>query len=179
MIIESPQFKADKSLQNIEDIDILEIYDDYSTSLIREHGENMRKAQSEKARRARKARDGFRELLAEMEAKGQLTSRMKWKEFLPLVQDKEAYENLLGMPGSSPLDLFRDVVDDISEAVGEAIKRVMAAAENNDHKIELGMTRQEFDRFLEEHKLTTVVDPKHVQEVYEIVSVFASQGNNG
>lgn len=179
MIIESPQFKADKSLQNIEDIDILEIYDDYSTSLIREHGENMRKAQSEKARRARKARDGFRELLAEMEAKGQLTSRMKWKEFLPLVQDKEAYENLLGMPGSSPLDLFRDVVDDIAEAVGEAIKRVMAAAENNDHKIELGMTRQEFDRFLEEHKLTTVVDPKHVQEVYEIVSVFASQGNNG
>lgn len=178
MIIESPQFKADKSLQNIEDIDILEIYDDYSTSLIREHGENMRKAQSEKARRARKARDGFRELLAEMEAKGQLTSRMKWKEFLPLVQDKEAYENLLGMPGSSPLDLFRDVVDDIAEAVGEAIKRVMAAAENNDHKIELGMTRQEFDRFLEEHKLTTVVDPKHVQEVYEIVSAFASEVNN-
>lgn len=179
MIIESPQFKADKSLQNIEDIDILEIYDDYSTSLIREHGENMRKAQSEKARRARKARDGFRELLAEMEAKGQLTSRMKWKEFLPLIEDNEAYENLLGMPGSSPLDLFRDVVDDIAEAVGEAIRRVMAAAENSDHKFELGMTREEFDRFLEEHKLTSVIDAKHVQEVYEIVSAFASHLNSG
>ncbi|KAI5453716.1 U1 snRNP protein [Naganishia albida] len=169
MIIESTQFKADKSLQNIEDIDILEIYDDYSTSLIREHGENMRKAQSEKARRARKARDGFRELLAQMEASGQLTSRTKWKEFLPLIQDKEAYDHLLGMPGSSPLDLFRDVVDDIGEAVAEAIRRVMAASEESNQKIELGMTREEFEKFLEEHKLTSVIDAKHVQEVYEVL----------
>lgn len=170
MIIESPQFKADKSLQNIEDVDILDIYDDYSTSLIREHSENMRKAKSEKDRRARKARDAFRELLADMEAKGQLTSRTKWKDFLPIVEKTEAYENLLGMPGSSPLDLFRDVVDDIGEAVDEAIRRVMAAAEQSEKQIELGMTREEFDRFVEDHKLISVIEPKHVQEVYEIVS---------
>lgn len=168
MIIESPQFKADKSLQNIEDIDILDIYDDYSTSLIREHSENMRKAKSEKDRRARKARDAFRELLAE--AKSELTSRTKWKDFLPLVEDKEAYENLLGMPGSSPLDLFRDVVDDIGEAVDEATRRVQAAVEESGKQIELGMTRGEFDRLLEELKLTSVIEPKHVQEVYEVVS---------
>jgi pre-mRNA-processing factor 40 len=170
MIIESPQFKADPSLQTIEDVDILEIYDDYSTSLVREHGEAMRKAQSEKARRARKARDAFRELLAEMEASGRLTSRTKWKEFLPLVEDKEAYENLLGMPGSSPLDLFRDVVDDIGEAVAEAVRRVMAASEESERKIEPGMPRDAFAAFLEEHKLASVIDAKHVQEVYEIVS---------
>jgi pre-mRNA-processing factor 40 len=170
MIIESPQFKADKSLQNIEDIDILDIYDDYSTSLIREHSENMRKAKSEKDRRARKARDAFRDLLADMEAKSELTSRTKWKDFLPLVQGKEAYENLLGMPGSSPLDLFRDVVDDIGEAVDEATRRVQAAAEESGKQIELGMTREEFDRLLEELKLTSVIEPKHVQEVYEVVS---------
>ncbi|KAJ9103772.1 hypothetical protein QFC21_002234 [Naganishia friedmannii] len=169
MIIESPEFKADKSLQTIDDIDILEIYDDYSSSLIREHAENMRKAQSEKARRARKARDGFRELLADLEAKGEITSRMKWKEFVKLVEDSEAYEKLLGMPGSAPLDLFRDVVDDIAEAVGEAIKRVNIAAERSEKKIELGMSRQEFDTFLEENKLTGVIDPKRVSEVYDII----------
>ncbi|KAJ9092221.1 hypothetical protein QFC19_008758 [Naganishia cerealis] len=169
MIIESAQFKADKSLQTIDDIDILEIYDDYSSSLIREHAENMRKSQSEKARRARKARDGFRELLADLEAKGQITSRMKWKEFVKLVEDSEAYEHLLGMPGSSPLDLFRDVVDDIAEAVAEAIKRVNAACEKSGKKIELGMSREDFDSFLEENKLTTVLDPKRVPEVYEIM----------
>jgi pre-mRNA-processing factor 40 len=175
MIIESPQFKADKSLQTIDDIDILEIYDDYSSSLIREHAENMRKAQSEKARRARKARDGFRELLADLEAKGEITSRMKWKEFVKLVEDSEAYEKLLGMPGSNPLDLFRDVVDDIAEAVAEAIKRVNTASERSGKKIELGMSREEFDAFLEENKLSSVIDPKRVSEVYEIVST-ASDG---
>ncbi|KAJ9120055.1 hypothetical protein QFC22_002952 [Naganishia vaughanmartiniae] len=169
LIIESPQFKADKSLQTIDDIDILEIYDDYSSSLIREHAENMRKAQSEKARRARKARDGFRELLADLEAKGEITSRMKWKEFVKLVENSEAYEKLLGMPGSSPLDLFRDVVDDIAEAVAEAIKRVNIASERSGKKIELGMSRDEFGAFLEDNKLTSVIDPKRVSEVYEII----------
>lgn len=174
MIIESPQFKADKSLQSIEDVDILDIYDDYSTSLIREHSENMRKAKSEKQRRARKARDAFRDVLAQMEADGRLTSRTKWKDFLPLIEANEAYANLLGMPGSSPLDLFRDVVDDIGEAVDEAIRRVVAAAEQAGQPIELGMTRDEFERFVEEHKLASVIEPKHVQDVYETVSTRLS-----
>ena len=179
MIIESPQFKADKSLQSIEDVDILDIYDDYSASLIREHSENMRKAKSEKQRRARKARDAFRDLLAQMEADGRLTSRTKWKDFLPLIEDTEAYVNLLGMPGSSPLDLFRDVVDDIGEAVDEAIRRVVAAAEQAGQPIGLGMTREEFERFVEEHKLVSVIEPKHVRDVYETVSTPTSTAARG
>ncbi|GHJ83823.1 hypothetical protein NliqN6_0225 [Naganishia liquefaciens] len=169
MIIESPQFKADKSLQAIEDVDILDIYDDYSTLLIREHSENMRKLKSEKQRRARKARDAFRELLAGMERAGQLTSATKWKDLLPLIANEPAYDALLGMPGSTPLDLFRDVVDDITEAVDEAIRRVLGAAEQAGRSIEVGMTRDEFDRFVEELKLTSLIEPKHVQDVYEVL----------
>ena len=37
----------------------------------------------------------------------------KWKEIFPLIKDDERFLNMLGQAGSTPLELFWDVVDSI------------------------------------------------------------------
>ena len=61
---------------------------------------------------------------------GQIKARTKWKEVYPLFQDDERYLNMLGNPGSNPIELFWDVVDGLDQAldakivvVEDAIKR--------------------------------------------------------
>ena len=37
----------------------------------------------------------------------------KWKHIHPSIKDDERYLNMLGQPGSTPLDLFRDIMEEI------------------------------------------------------------------
>ena len=37
----------------------------------------------------------------------------KWKHIHPSIKDDERYLNMLGQPGSTPLDLFWDIMEEI------------------------------------------------------------------
>lgn len=168
LIISSPQFKVDEKLQAIEDVDIIILFEAYSLALLKEHEEQLRKANSVRLRRARKARDGFRALLSEMEAKGHLKSKTKWKDFLKLIQDRPEYEELLGMPGSSPLELWEDAVDDIGEAVDSAVKKINGALDKAEKEVTVETTSEEFKELVK--SIGVVVDDKYLDEAFEVVS---------
>ncbi|ORY29117.1 hypothetical protein BCR39DRAFT_532681 [Naematelia encephala] len=160
MITSSPPFKADPSLQLIETIDILSIYDDYSRQLEKEHEEESRRYRIDQVRRGRKAREGFKALLSELETRGDLTRTSKWKNTLPKIRDDPRYTALLGLPGSSPLDLWMDAVDDLqeeAERAAEKAERVLGKPAT------LEMTWEEFERLLEGEQL----DSK--REAYDLI----------
>ncbi len=54
-------------------------------------------------------------LLAELCESGRFHVDTKWKELYPLVHEDERFTAMLGITGSTPLDLYRDVVLDLEE----------------------------------------------------------------
>jgi pre-mRNA-processing factor 40 len=170
LVIECSEWQRNEKLQRAEKLDILKVFDAYSVEIAKAHEEQVRRNRIERHRRARKARDAFRTLLSEMESAGKITARTAWKEVLPLLENRPEYDALLGMPGSGPLDLFQDTVDDIGEAVGASSDKIRNAVDKAGKKIDASTTKEQFQSLLQEHKITSFVDERYVDQVYELVS---------
>lgn len=170
MILSSLPWRADSSLQKIETIDMLGVYDDYSRQLEQEHDEESRRYRIETVRKARKAREGFKALIHELKDAGELTRLSKWKESLPKIRDDERYTALLGLPGSSPLDLFMDVVDDMGEEVERAVEKIERAFLKEEKGIKLETTLEEFEEMVRDMHMDSQIETKLRKEVYDIVS---------
>lgn len=169
LLLQSYEYKADTSLQSIDDLDILICYEEHANKLIQEHDEQYRKAEKTRRRRARKARDGFRALLAELEASGAITDKSTWQSTLRLVEKEPAYTDLCGMPGSSPLDLWMDAVDDMGEAVALARDKFDVATRKAGKKVELGMELPAFAELIKELGMASSIDETTQQLLLEDV----------
>jgi pre-mRNA-processing factor 40 len=168
IILSSPEFRADADLQKVETLDILTVYDDYSRQLEQEHDEEYRRFKVEQIRKARKARDAFKVLLSEIG----LTRLSKWKETMPKIKDDERYKNLLGLSGSSPLDLWMDAVDDLSEEVERASEKIEKAMARDGNRVKIETTYEEFERLVKEAQLDNQIEDKLKKEVFAMVSVL-------
>ncbi|KDQ61667.1 hypothetical protein JAAARDRAFT_172033 [Jaapia argillacea MUCL 33604] len=115
LVTESDQWQSDAELQKLPSLDILLAFEDYSRVKEREFEEQMRRAQVEKTRKERKAREAFKALLQGLVADGQIKARSKWKNVYPTFKEDERYLNMLGNPGSNPIELFWDIVDALDQ----------------------------------------------------------------
>lgn len=166
MILASPAFRADSQLQKIETLDILHVWDDHSRQLEQEHETESRRLRTDRVRKGRKAREGFLALLHELKHEGVLTRQSKWKDLYPRIKKDERYENLLGMQGSSPLDLWMDVVDDMQDQVEGAADRVEQALKRDQKVLTVETKWEEFVEWIKDLKM----DDKVKKDVYEFVS---------
>ena len=128
-LLTSSEYQEDEELQKLPSLDVLLAFEDYSRVLEREFEENMRRAQVEKVRRERKAREAFKELLKGLVDAGKIKARSKWKEVYPLFKEDKRYLDMLGNPGSNPLELFWDEVDRMDERLERKVEVVRGAAE--------------------------------------------------
>ncbi|KAF7316925.1 hypothetical protein HMN09_00426700 [Mycena chlorophos] len=124
-LLKSSAWRDDAELQKLPTLDILLAFEDYSRVREREYEEQMRRTQVEKTRKERKTREAFKSVLEELAASGQIKARTKWKDVYPLFKSDERYLNMLGNPGSNPLELFWDAVD----ALDQALEKKIAIAE--------------------------------------------------
>ncbi|KAI6113118.1 hypothetical protein F5141DRAFT_1188298 [Pisolithus sp. B1] len=132
MLTECEEWKEDPELRRLPTLDILLAFEDYSRVKEREFEEQMRRAQVEKTRTERKAREAFRGLLQELVASGKIRARTKWRQVYPSFATDDRYLNLLGKPGSNPLELFWDVVDKLDQQLDTKI----AITEESIRKVE-------------------------------------------
>ena len=161
MVLESEAWKSDPEIQRLPTLDILLAFEDYSRVREREFEEQMRRAQVEKNRKERKTREGFKvciasnphpitpthgdvqpqALLQELVDQGEIKAGTKWKTVYPLFKDDERYSNILGNPGSGPLELFWDVVDAMDQKLEGKIEIVEGAMKryNEKHRPSDGM----------------------------------------
>jgi pre-mRNA-processing factor 40 len=59
----------------------------------------------------------WQELLNQLREQGELNALTKWKTIYPMLKDDERYLNMLGQSGSTPMELFRDLVGDLEDIV--------------------------------------------------------------
>ncbi|EJD08552.1 uncharacterized protein FOMMEDRAFT_165104 [Fomitiporia mediterranea MF3/22] len=126
-LLESEAWANDAELQRLPTLDILLAFEDYARVQEREFEDRMRRENVEKTRRERKAREAFKTVLRELVDTGCIKARSKWKDVYPEFQEDERYLNLLGKPGSNPLELFWDVVDRLDQELDAKIAFVESA----------------------------------------------------
>jgi len=77
-----------------------------------------------------------KELLRGLVNSGQLQARTKWKQVYPLFSSDSRYLDLLGKPGSNPLELFWDAVDELDQSLDAKIASAEAAIMRHNVQLE-------------------------------------------
>ena len=175
IITSSEAFRSDKDFQQIEVIDILSVYDDYSRQLEKEYDDDSRRLRIDHVRKGRRARDGFKVLLGELQARGDLTRKSKWKETLAKIKDDERYLALLGLQGSSPLDLWMDAVDDLGEETDRAAEKIEKAFKDGGEVVDAQTTWERFEEMIREVHADLHIEGKLRRDAYDLVSEFGKQ----
>ena len=168
IILSSPAFRADKDLQKIETVDMLDVWDDYSRILERDHDDESRRLRKEYIRRCRKAREGFKSLMAEM-ASGELTRSSRWRGTYRKIKSEPRFEALLGLPGSTPLDLWMDAVDDWAEEADRATEKIERALSREGKEIKADTTWAAFEEMVKDVSMDSQIDLKLRREAYDLV----------
>jgi pre-mRNA-processing factor 40 len=166
MILSAPAFRQSTELHHIETIDILTVWEDYSRQLEQEHEQEIKKIRIERVRKARKAREAFVALLHELKHDGVLTRSSKWRDLYPKIKKDERYENLLGLQGSSPLDLWMDVVDDMQDEVERGAEKVEQYLKQQQKVVEIETKWEEVEGWIKD----LTMEPKLKKDVYDFVS---------
>jgi pre-mRNA-processing factor 40 len=93
--------------------DALIVFEKHIKELEKEEEDERDQDKKRKRRIERKNRDAFIKLLDELHDHGKLTSMSLWVELYPVISSDARFTQMLGQPGSSPLDLFKFYVEDL------------------------------------------------------------------
>ncbi|EUC55685.1 Pre-mRNA-processing protein PRP40 [Rhizoctonia solani AG-3 Rhs1AP] len=166
-VLECDEWKESEELRNLGPLDMLLAFEDYSRAQERVYQEETQKKTMEKARKDRKAREAFRELLDELVKAGRIRAKTKWKTVYPTFSEDERYINLLGTPGSNPIELFWDVVDQFDQALEEKVARVNRAMDSRGLKFSTSMTEDTLRDGIRGSREIEGLQDKDISEVFE------------
>lgn len=168
------RFKANKHFQILTKLDILETYmDKIYPRLIEGIKRKIEKAEKSNYTADRRAREAFRALLT---TKVTITGTTSFKDVLPQVEDEDAFIDLCGRNGSTPLELFWDIVDEKKQALKvkkDIVEHSLRKQEETNSEI-----FSTFDKFLSILKETKderlavfdfESDSEELQEIFDIL----------
>ncbi|KTW26987.1 hypothetical protein T552_02478 [Pneumocystis carinii B80] len=110
--LEHPEFKTNPKFKILSNLDILVIYESHIKELEREFINKRQENKAKKQRTERKNREAFMKLLQDLRHEKKIGPGTKWMTIYPIIKNDARYKNMLGQSGSTPLDLFWDIVED-------------------------------------------------------------------
>ena len=110
-------FQTEEKYKALTNFDILTAFQNHIKALERSFNETRQRQKNKKFRVERKNRDAFIDLLQELRKAGKIKAGTKWKQIFPSIENDERLKNVCGQGGSSPLDLFWDVVEEEERAL--------------------------------------------------------------
>lgn len=171
------RFKSNRHFQILTKLDILETYKDkIYPRLVERIKEKIATAEKQNYTADRRAREAFKAFLT---TKVSINANTSFKDVLPQIEDEDAFIDLCGRSGSTPLELFWDIVDEKKQAL--KVKKDIVDHSLRKHE---GTNREEilsnFDKFLTTLKETkderlTIFDFASDQDELEVI--FDSLGS--
>ena len=89
------------------------------------------------------SRSSWQELLGGLVESGEIKARTKWKEIYPQFAEDNRYLDMLGNPGSNPIELFWDVVDALDQKLDAKIAIAEAAIKRYNDGLDIKMENAE------------------------------------
>ncbi|CAN6632152.1 pre-mRNA-processing protein Prp40p [Trichomonascus vanleenenianus] len=137
--------EADISLNNL---DILGEFEDYMKELERKFNDKRQREKQAQYRTERKNREAFVGLLEKLQKEGSIKVTTKWKQIHSLVKDEPAYIDICGQLGSTPLELFWDVIEEEERKLRAQREKVLDLLASKRISIDERLSSDEFSRIV-------------------------------
>ena len=166
-IMNNERFSLDVKFRALSNGDILQAFDNHMKALERVTNDAKQMEKRLYSRRERQARDNFKKLLSEMQAQGKINAGTKWKDLQTLVAKDERYVNLIGTPGSSPLDLFWDVLEEEERHLRSRRSLALDVLDDKRFEITIETSLAEFEDVMSSDTRTASFNGDELRLVYE------------
>jgi pre-mRNA-processing factor 40 len=106
----------------------------------------------------------------------QINVRTLWKEIFPLIKDDPRYIASVGLPDSTPLDMFWDAIDDLDEQLYHQKKAVYNALKKADLEVTLETPYEDYLNALDiDPQVKVEVNETNLKFIYEHLQSKAAQ----
>lgn len=117
IILSNLKFKGDTKFESLSKSDLLSAFENHIKILEKSFNDSRQLLKNQKFRRERQNRDNFITLLQELKSKKIIKAGIKWSQIYPAIENDDRYQAMLGQSGSTPLDLFWDIVEEEERAL--------------------------------------------------------------
>lgn len=115
-------------------------------------------------------------MLQELVSNNQINVRTMWKDIYPLIKDDSRYISAVGLPDSTPLDMFWDVIDDLDEQLYHQKKTVYGALKRADFEVD---TETKFDDYMNaldiDERVKLEISHENLKFIFEHLQMKALQ----
>ncbi|XP_038608697.1 pre-mRNA-processing factor 40 homolog B [Tachyglossus aculeatus] len=162
-LLEDPRFTQDRDLQNMDKEDALICFEEHIRLLEKEEEEERERVRLRERRQQRKNREDFQTFLDELHETGQLHSMSTWMELYPAVSTDVRFANMLGQPGSTPLDLFKFYVEDLKARFHDEKKIIKDVLRDRGFGVEVSTTFEDFAHVISFDKRAATLDAGNIK----------------
>ncbi|KAM9486169.1 pre-mRNA-processing factor 40 homolog A isoform 2-T2 [Clarias gariepinus] len=162
-LLDNPTFAEDEELQNMDKEDALICFEEHIRALEKEEEEEKQKSLLRERRRQRKNRESFQKFLDELHDHGQLHSMSAWMEMYPTISSDIRFANMLGQPGSTPLDLFKFYVEDLKARYHDEKRIIKDILKDKSFLVEISTSFEDFGSVISSDKRATTLDAGNIK----------------
>ncbi|XP_063069622.1 pre-mRNA-processing factor 40 homolog A isoform X2 [Engraulis encrasicolus] len=162
-LLDNPTFAEDEELQNMDKEDALICFEEHIRTLEKEEEDEKQKGLLRERRRQRKNREAFQKFLDELHEQGQLHSMSAWMEMYPTISSDIRFSNMLGQPGSTPLDLFKFYVEDLKARYHDEKRIIKDILKDKGFLVEINSTFEDFGSVISSDKRATTLDAGNIK----------------
>lgn len=158
-------------LPDVDSIEYLLAFEEHVQELLKEFQASRRAERQAELLKELEYRDAFNSMLWEIEAKEHLTPFSTWSSVYPLFKDRPEYCNITSiyLYGSSPIDLFYDILDRVQGAYEQDRSRIIEYFKKEFMTIEparLPKKFSSFTQFKDTFKEALYLEGPHVKYFY-------------
>lgn len=166
MLIDNPVFAEDTELLSMDKEDALIVFAEHIKQLEEEEEEDREREKRRQKRQQRKCRDNFVALLDHLHDQGKLTSMSLWVELYPIISADIRFSQLLGQPGSTPLDLFKFYVADLKSRFHDEKKIIKEILKEKNFDVQVKTSFMEFATVVCDDARSATLDAGNVKLTY-------------
>merc|ERR1711997_647431 len=166
MLLDNPAFADDDELLAMDKEDALIVFEDHIRELEKEEEQEKEKERKRIKRTQKKNRDAMIRVLDELHEAGKLTSMSLWVELYPTVSADIRFTQMLGQPGSTPLDLFKFYVEDLKSRFHDEKKIIKEILKEKEFEMSSSTSFEEFATVVCEDKRSASLDAGNVKLTY-------------
>ncbi|RDL41944.1 uncharacterized protein BP5553_01923 [Venustampulla echinocandica] len=175
IIQSNPRIQGDEKFKSLSKSDILTAFENHIKNLEKTFNDSRQQQKNQKARRERQNRDRFLALLQELKAANKIKAGSKWSQICPLIAEDDRYQAMLGQSGSTPLDLFWDMVEEEERALRNTRNDVLDVLDDKGFEIQQKTTFDEFLAVTKNDRRTANIDRDAVSLIFERLHEKASR----
>ncbi|KAH7130757.1 U1 snRNP-associated protein Usp104 [Dendryphion nanum] len=160
---------ADEQYRSLSKVDVLNTFERHIRELQRQLNEKVQADRRTRNRLERQNRDAYVKLLRELQDNGRLRAGTKWKEVHELIHDDERYIAMLGQPGSSPLDLFWDTLEQLDGKFRTQRRHALEVLETQRFEVTTATSFENFLEVMRNDSQTSALDEQSLKAIFAYV----------